>query len=180
MLVEVLKSGKLADYGVPVMQLHLYTSVSEGQVEEWGWNHPSIQVHSWVSQLELAKVISAADILVLPFSFQKSNQSIVERAFPSKTADYLASGRPILVFGPANSTLVRYALEEGFAEVVDVFDADILARAISVMLTDQDLRARLRTRALDTFARHHDIGSQRADFYSRVTQLGSQQNGSKP
>ena len=54
----------------------------------------------------------------------------METAFPSKIADYLAAGKPILVFGPRYSSLVRYASEQGFAEIVDEF-SPLLWRAVS-------------------------------------------------
>jgi hypothetical protein len=51
-------------------------------------------------QSELPRILSSADILFLPYSFSQIARKAIETAFPSKIADYLAAGRPILVFGP--------------------------------------------------------------------------------
>ena len=130
LLAEILVTGKLQVCGIQSAELHLYTQLSPERIRDWGWDHPSISVHGWVSQQELQGVLQSADILFLPFSFSERVRYAVESAFPSKTADYLAAGKPILVFGPPYSSLVHYGAQEGFAEIVTEFSADALARGI--------------------------------------------------
>src|SRR5262249_52913447 len=148
----------------PCAELHLYTQLSPERIHDWGWDHPSISVHGWVSQRELQGVLRGADILFLPFSFSERVRYAVETGFPSKTADYLASGTPILVFGPNYSSLVAYARREGFAEMVTEADPDLLAEAIRRIALDPGHREALSSRALEVFSKYHDIGQQRADF----------------
>jgi glycosyltransferase involved in cell wall biosynthesis len=164
LLAEVLVTGKLQNYGIQSAELHLYTQLSAERIRDWGWDHHSISVHGWVSQQELQGVLQSADILFLPFSFSESSRYAVERAFPSKTADYLAAGKPVLVFGPRYSTLVRYAAERGFAEIVDEFDCDALARGIQKVMIAPAYRQQLCSRSLAVFAENHDILSQRHAF----------------
>jgi glycosyltransferase involved in cell wall biosynthesis len=163
-LADLIKSGKLTDCGIGKAKLHLYTVVKEEQKRAWGWDHPSIEVHPWVAQGELPQILSKADILFLPFSFASAERHTVETAFPSKTADYLASGTPVLVSGPNYSSLVAYARREGFAEMVTEADPQLLADAIRRIALDPRHRAALRSRALEVFAKYHDIGQQRSDF----------------
>src|ERR1035437_7068947 len=155
LLTEILVTGKLQVYGVQSAELHLYTQLSPERIRDWGWDHPSISVHGWVSQQELQGVLQSADILFLPFSFSEASRYAVESAFPSKTADYLAAGRPILVFGPPDSSLVRYAKEQGLAEVVDNYDEDVLARGIQRILSDSAYTSQLCKRSLTVFEQNH-------------------------
>lgn len=163
-LAELVTSGKLVAYGIRDPKLHLYSIVREEQKRDWGWDHPAIEVHPWINQSELARVLRAADILFLPFSFAPSQRHTVETAFPSKTADYLASGTPILVFGPSYSSLVAYAREEGFAAMVTEQDSKLLSDAISRIATDGAHRQALTSQALQTFSHHHDVNRQREEF----------------
>jgi len=164
LLAEIVVTGKLQAYGIQSAELHLYTQLNPEKIRDWGWDRPSISVHGWVSQEELQGVLRSADVLFLPFSFSESSRYAVERAFPSKTADYLAAGKPILVFGPRYSTLVRYATELGFAEIVDEFDCDALARGIQKVVTAPAYRQQLCSRSVAVFAENHDILRQRHAF----------------
>jgi len=162
LLIEIITSGRLKRDGISV-KLHLYSRLSDDQRRAFG-NHPDVVVKNWVMQSEMPGVLAGADVLFLPYSFLESSRWAVETAFPSKTADYLAAGKPVLVFGPPYSTVVHYALEEGFAEVVTECSADALTRAIERVLLAPGHGAALRAKALEVFFRNHDIDRQRAQF----------------
>jgi hypothetical protein len=95
----------------------------------------------------------------------------VETAFPSKTADYLAAGKPVLVFGPKYSSLVRYASEQGFAEIVDEFSAAALARGIHKIVFSPHYGEELAARALEVFSANHDISRQQHKFYLTLERI---------
>jgi glycosyltransferase involved in cell wall biosynthesis len=171
LLAEILVTGKLRVYGIQSAELHLYTQLSPEKIRDWGWDHPSISVHGWVSQQELQGVLQSADILFLPFSFSEKVRYAVESAFPSKTADYLAAGKPILVFGPPYSSLVHYGAQEGFAEIVTEFSAGALARGIHNIVAYPEHQDTLASRALEVFSQHHDIDRQRSQFLLMLNTL---------
>lgn len=163
-LADLITTGKLTECGIRKAKFHLYTVVKQEQERAWGWDDPSIEVHPWVAQHELPKILRKADILFLPFSFASAERHTVETAFPSKTADYLASGTPILVFGPNYSSLVAYARREGFAEMVTEANPHLLADAIRRIALNLGHREALSSRSLEVFSKYHDIGQQRTDF----------------
>jgi len=171
LLVEIITNGMLKDYGIPSAKFHLFTSLKPDQVRAWGWDHPDVQLSPWISQAEIPKALSQADILFLPFSFCDDVRNLIETAFPSKTADYLASGRPVLVFGPKYSSLVRYASEEGFAEVVDEFNPVALAEGIRKIALSPVQQNRLAARSLEIFSRNHDIERQQNQFQLLVRKI---------
>ena len=74
-----------------------------------------------------------------------------------------ASGKPILIFGPQYSSLVRYAKEQGFAEVVEHFDENALVRGMVHILSDSIYRSELCKRSLAVFEQNHNIVRQRKD-----------------
>ena len=175
-LADLIISGKLREFGIKGAKLHLYTVVKEEQKRAWGWDHPDVVIHPWVAQDELPDVLRKADILFLPFSFSPAARHTVETAFPSKTADYLASGRPILVLGPSHSSLVAYASREGFAEMVTELSPDSLARSIQRIALSESHAQALGSRALQVFSQFHDIHQQRIQFLELLNRIVPQKS----
>ena len=171
LLAKLIVTNQLKEYGMAGAKLHLYTTMTAAELRKHGWDHPNIVAKGWVSQSELAREFSSADVLFLPYSFSKISRQAVETAFPSKTADYLSGGKPILVFGPKNSSLVRYASEQGFAEIVDEFNGAALAHGIQKIAFSPSHGERLATRAREVFLANHDIKCQRNKFYLTLERI---------
>ena len=90
-----------------------------------------------------------ADALFVPMSFEPSDRANMELAFPSKLADYTATGLPLLIYGPSYCSAVAWAREnEGVTEVVQS-EIDLKA-AIDRLANDPTHRVSLGQRALDT------------------------------
>jgi glycosyltransferase involved in cell wall biosynthesis len=171
LLANMIATGQLKEYGMPEAKLHLCTTMTDAEMQKRGWDRPGIVARGWVPQSELPGELSSADILFLPYSFLESSRDAVETAFPSKTADYLAAGKPVLVFGPKNCSLVRYASEQGFAEIVDEFSPAALARSIQKIAFSPSYRERLATRALEVFRANHDIKCEQRKFYLTLERI---------
>ena len=77
-------------------------------------------------------------------------------ASPSKLPEYLAAGRPILVYAPSHSYYAKYAGEHKFALVVDHPDLDMLHQAILKLKYDESLCKRLIANARRVAREHHD------------------------
>jgi glycosyltransferase involved in cell wall biosynthesis len=161
-MVELVRSELLHEYKVADWELHLYTPVDLTHPSQALWRHQRIKPHGWVDQRTLQDGISNADILFLPFSFREEERHATERAFPAKTADYLASGKPILVLAPEYSSVVKYLRGYDCAAVVDRLDREMLARTISDISKSEERRRQLSQNAMQTFLRNHDIEAQRS------------------
>jgi glycosyltransferase involved in cell wall biosynthesis len=177
-LVRLIKDGTLERYGAPRCSLDLYVPLTKGRFSELGWSHELVNLRGWVSNLELRRALCRADILFLPASFDKREMAVVIAGFPTKTADYMASGRPILVFGPEYSSLVRYARQYGFAEVVSESSDDALAKGIKELLRSPTHREELISKALSVLSINHDIFEQRRKFHKLVAKLVLSQGSS--
>ena len=90
-----------------------------------------------------------ADALFVPMSFDPSDRANMELAFPSKLADYTATGLPLLIYGPPYCSAVAWAREnEGVAEIVE--SEPDLKNAIERLAHNPTHRQNLGQRALDT------------------------------
>ena len=108
---------------------------------------------------EIPALQQSADILFLPFSFPihgYNHLSILRTASPSKLPEYLAAGRPILVYAPAYTYYSRYARQEGFGLVVDQPDLDLLREALIKLKNDQSLCVELTENARRVAEKYHD------------------------
>ena len=171
LLLELVKSEKLREYGIKAWELLLFVMATPEQAQAAGWEHERIKFQGWVSQAELKAALATADILFLPFSFREEERFATAQAFPSKTADYLNSGKPILIFAPPYSSLVRYAQQFGFAEIVGEPDQEQLARSIARIWTSAEYRNELGVKSRAALSANHDINKQRTDFKTLLQHL---------
>ncbi|MEI6580863.1 MAG: glycosyltransferase [bacterium] len=109
-----------------------------------------------VSPDEMPEIQSSADILFLPLSWNTKSQAIIDTATPGKLTDYLISGRPMLIHAPASTFLVKYAKENGFAEIVDKEDKELLKGAIYKLVNNKKYVSMLIQNAQKTFSKNHD------------------------
>ena len=171
LLVEFIKNQQPAHDDERDWELDLFIPRDEGWINRKGWNDPRIRVHGWVTQAELQSAISQSDIVFLPFSFRDEERSATEGSFPSKTSDYLASEKPILILAPAYSTIVRYAREFECAEIVDQPNLKLLGQALQHLRASKQRRLELSSNSRKVFLQNHDIRRQRISFARLVASL---------
>jgi glycosyltransferase involved in cell wall biosynthesis len=108
-----------------------------------------------VARDEIPDRLRQADVLLLPhnFYYPEAARDEFRTIFPTKTIEYLISGRPILAHSPADSFLTKFLVENDCALVVDRPDVGALCEAIERLRSDAELRARLVKNALRTAER---------------------------
>ena len=105
--------------------------------------------HEAVSRDELLVRLREADILVLAHGFQGAYApEEYLTIFPTRTVEYLISGRPILAHAPAHCFLTRYLQGRDCALVITEPTTKALLEAITRLRTDAELRSRLVGNAL--------------------------------
>jgi glycosyltransferase involved in cell wall biosynthesis len=172
-IAQLIKSGKLSESGLGSCQLNLYMAASRDDLRRLGWEHENIKLHGWVTQHELKHVLKNADALFLPYSFREDQRFFISRSFPSKVADYLAAGKPILIRSPSYASVVEYACRYGFAEIVDDPSEDALVKGILRIWKDQSYREALVANGKRTLNLNHDIAAQRSAFKRLISDLTS-------
>jgi hypothetical protein len=91
-----------------------------------------------------------ADGLFVPMSFSSEDHANMELSFPSKLTDYTAVGLPLVIYGPAYCSAVRWAREHcGVAEVIDEDTPEALIKAIIKLANDGSRRMQLGQAALE-------------------------------
>ena len=102
-----------------------------------------VAVHSPGPLAELPRIQAEADVLVICYDFDLESFRQARYSMPSKLADCLASGTPILVYGPAGLPVVEYARREGWGKVVNRRDPLALRNAVRELMESAVLREQL-------------------------------------
>ncbi|MHB8972339.1 MAG: glycosyltransferase family protein [Pirellulaceae bacterium] len=108
-----------------------------------------------LSQDQVASTMRAADVLVHVESFEPTARRYTRLSLSTKVPQYMASGRPILVYGPMEVASCRYIQESNCGCVVGLEDEIALLASLRNLTADAMLRARLGRRAWDVARKHH-------------------------
>ena len=135
-------------------ELTIVTNFPKSITEELCARYPNVKCVS-ASRNEIPKIQKSANLLFLPLSFEE-HPAIVLTASPSKLPEYLAAGRPVLVYAPPESYYVKYANKNGWGFVVDKPDSKLLCDALKKIQKDKALREKLVANAEKTLLDFHD------------------------
>lgn len=140
------------------IKLNVITNTSPDQAKTMGIKGENVTV-SRAKRSEIPGLQVSADILFLPLAFKEHGYhhfTIVRTASPSKLPEYLAAGRPIIVYAPSDSYYAKYAKKEGFGLVVDKPDLNLLREAIIELKNNRSLCERLVKNARRVAIEYHD------------------------
>ena len=142
----------------PEYELLYCTSADIPTLERYGIGSSRLRV-TYVSRAEVQRLQSEAHVLVAPLSHKNCSIDEVRTVFSTKLLEYFVSGRPIVVFAPADSYHATSARKHGWGYVVTEDTPAALAAAIVKVTTDGTLAAGLVSGALQEArsrsARHH-------------------------
>lgn len=114
-----------------------------------------------------------ADLLAMPINFDERSLKYMRYSMANKSVDYMAAGRPILVYGPEDCASVEYARRVGWAEVVSRQGVAFVREAIARLMDDSSLRDALASRAFETAQTYHESGRVRERFRAVLAEAAS-------
>jgi glycosyltransferase involved in cell wall biosynthesis len=128
-----------------------FTPASEESLRQFGVLGRNMTRRFASSSEELRRGLEECDVLYLPLCFDCPGLDPLEiaTAFPTKTLEYLASGRPVLVHCPGHYQIAEFFREHDAGLVVDRPDAQSLRAGLGRLRDDALLRARLVGNAVD-------------------------------
>ena len=135
-----------------------FTSADKPALERLGIRSSRLRV-MYVTREEVQRLESEANVLVAPLSHKNCSTDEVKTVFSTKLLEYMVSGRPILVFAPADSYHAQSAKKNGWGYVVSEDSPEALAAAIVRLGSDRALaenlvQSALREARLRNAARH--------------------------
>ena len=153
-------------------RLVIYSPLSQELINQIGLNQPNITTHSLIPDYKkfIRTLHEEVDILFVPMSFEGEHRPNMEISFPSKLADYTAIGLPLLVWGPAYCSAVRWVKENpGVAEVVENQEMTALAHSMKKLTESPEYRYTLATNALTMGFNYFSHANVIQHFYQSLT-----------
>lgn len=92
---------------------------------------------------ESAGVIASADALLVVMSFEREHELFMRTSFTTKFLDYVAFGKPVILWGPDYCTPVRVARKNGGAVVVNEDDPEAIVSVCRRIAEDAAWRKQL-------------------------------------
>ena len=92
---------------------------------------------------EAAEVLASADALLVVMSFEKEHELFMRTSFTTKFLDYVAFGKPVILWGPDYCTPFRVVHKHGGAAAVNQSDADAIVSACRQIAGDAAWREQL-------------------------------------
>src|SRR5262249_13786767 len=90
-----------------------------------------------------AKVLATADALLVVMSFERKYELFTRTSFTTKFLDYVAFGKPVILWGPEYCTPVRVARKHGGAMVVNENDPNAIVKTCRQLADDAARREQL-------------------------------------
>jgi len=125
-----------------------------------------VSYRGFIKHVDVPQKLVEHDVLVVASAFTPPPglREQVETSMATKTVDYLASGRPVLIIGPRFSGLVDYF--GPYSSVVDALDDTLLRRSLERLASDQPYVDDLRERGLELVRSQHSLLALREKFLS--------------
>lgn len=150
--------AQLANEGASVqLDIHCPPSHISGMEEQFVVG-PAIKLHGPLTDDDdFFSTICSADILLLPTNFDHRSIDFIRYSMPTRVPAYLASGTPILLYGPSEVAQVQYAEKSSWGLVLVNRDIEMLKEAIMSLIEDTKYRAKLSACACKTALESHDV-----------------------
>lgn len=126
-----------------------------------------VKFNSKVDYLELPKIFSGADLLVMPIDFSNKSINFLKFSMPTKASEYMISGTPILMYADKQVSLVKHASKYGWARVVNDQSIYLLKNEISNLLNNYELRLQLSNTAKKHAMKYFSANEVRNNFHNQ-------------
>jgi glycosyltransferase involved in cell wall biosynthesis len=127
--------------------------------------YPNIRLRPPLTDDEkLFDTLCQADILLMPANFDEKSVRFIRYSMPTRVPAYLATGTPILVYGPAGIAQVDYARNAEWGLVVDKRSVPRIVEALNRLIDNSALRQGISATALKTARDKHELTAIRNRF----------------
>jgi glycosyltransferase involved in cell wall biosynthesis len=152
--------GRLLLFGPFSHDALVTNGVSEGSIVTGGLLRSAELIH---------RLRDEADVLFVPASFATEEIEAFALNFPSKLTDYTAAALALLIWGPKNSSAVRWASSKPeTAAVVTSPNAAVMERMLEKLACDTKWRQRLAKAAADAGKSYFSPERARTLFYESL------------
>jgi hypothetical protein len=120
---------------------------------------------------EAAEVLAGGDAMLVVMSFERQHELFMRTSFTTKFLDYVAFGKPVILWGPDYCTPVRVARKHGGAAVISASDASAVVDLCRQIAGNSALNEKLSKEALHMHQTLFNPDRLQNVFVQRITEL---------
>jgi FkbM family methyltransferase len=139
-----------------------------------------VRISGLVPWSEYHRTIASSDIVVIAYNFDAKSINYTRFSLANKLPECLASGAPLLAYGPSDVATIEYLKEAGCAWVVDRRDPALLKEQLRRLATDAELRDGLVRKARDFAARKLSKQTVHERFRAGIAKTADSLRGRRP
>ena len=136
-------------------RLKIYTAEKDPEILGTFDGIASVQLCGFVTGEAFEQAFRASDLLVHTEAFDEASKDFTQHSVSTKIADSLASGIPMVAYGPAEISSMAHLLRNRCA--ITAVAPEELGQMLETALRDKTARDDTVERALNVAAEHHDL-----------------------
>ena len=152
--------------------LEIYTDEQDPNILKELVSIPTIRLQRFVTGKDFKQAMIGADLLLHTESFDAASMDLVKHSVSTKIADSLASGIPLVAYGPAEIASIKHLRRHDCAFIATT--AEALNMILSKALTISKERCRVVENALCTAPKYHDREKNSAFLRSVFAEIGKE------
>jgi glycosyltransferase involved in cell wall biosynthesis len=142
----------------------LYIDLFENEFMNKLKKYKSAHVYAKLPYEQVPISIASADLLVIPYDFDRQSLQFIQYSMSTKVTEYMGSGTPILVYAPEETAVAKYACKDKWGSVVSRRNKTLLKQTIIQLIQNPNLRESLGLRAKALVIQNHDAAKVRLQF----------------
>ena len=136
-------------------RLKIYTAEKDPEILQVFHGIESVELCGFVSGAAFDAAFQAADVLVHTEAFDEASMDFTKHSVSTKIADSLASGIPLIAYGPEEISSMAHLIRHECA--VAAVSYDELRDMLEKVLREPKVRECVVQKALQVASRHHDL-----------------------
>jgi len=138
-----------------------------------------VSVVDQISASSYYALLQDADALLIAYNFDEASRTYVGLSMANKMPEYLASGTPVIAYGPADASTIRYLARQDAAQVIANRSESELGSQLQSLIADADRRLKIGEAARDLAFRRHSVWDIAAQFRQAIADAGQARDGAK-
>ncbi|WP_416672048.1 FkbM family methyltransferase [Egbenema bharatensis] len=148
------------------VQLEIYTTKYwKDRIMDTFASLPGVSVYDAEFGEAYRRLLKTADALLIAYNFDADSIRYVRYSMANKFPECLASGTPVLVYGPIDVATVAYAAETGCTQVLLERNSERLRNTIKELIDQPEYREFLGQAARQYAFKNHSASQIQAHFY---------------
>ena len=134
--------------------LKIYSAEKDPEILKVFEGVNSVELCGFVTGAEFNHAFQCADLLIHTEAFDEASIDFTKHSVSTKIADCLASGIPMIAYGPESISSMAHLLRHECA--IAAISAETLQRTLRLALLDKEVRVQVAEKALTVAMQYHD------------------------